>query len=107
MPRQFDVPFDGLAVSVFAHELEAHPKLQRIEPARAHLAVTEEVVLRVIESALLGEVIRRHVERVAQHLATVTNQRGSARERNEYPLVRIKNDRVSQFDAAQFLSMFI
>ena len=49
-------------IALLAHRLEGHPKLQRVEAARAHLAITKEVVFHVRAAAIFAQVFRRDVE---------------------------------------------
>ena len=75
---QFQMPLDRPGIATFAHELERHPKLQRVEAPRTHLAITKEVVLDVGAATIFAEVLWRDVETIAQNVAAVAHQRRAA-----------------------------
>jgi hypothetical protein len=54
-------------ITFAAHELDRHPELQGIEAARAHLPVTEKVELDISAAAIFTQILRSHIERIAQH----------------------------------------
>src|SRR6185295_6982245 len=68
------VALDRFRIAGRAHKLHRHPKLQRVEPSRAHLAVAEEVELNVGAAAVFTQVLRRHIECIAQHSAPVAHE---------------------------------
>src|SRR5438309_9479311 len=96
---------DGFRIAPLTHKLESHPKFQRVEAPRAHLAVAKEIVFDVAASAIFAEIFRRNIKRIAQDASAVAHQCRSAGKWYEHPLVRIKADRICEFDSFQFVSV--
>jgi hypothetical protein len=101
VPGQLDLPLDQFGVAARAEMFKRHPDLERVEAARAELAVAEEVVLHVGAAALLAEVLGRDVEGVAQDAPAPAHEQRAAGEGHEEPLVRVDGDGVGALDAAQ------
>src|ERR1044072_6131843 len=72
--RQLDLMFDSLRIALATHELHRHPQLQRVEPPRPHLPITEEANLDVSTAAIFIQVLRRHTKRLAQHAPAVAHE---------------------------------
>src|ERR1051325_9653539 len=99
--RQLYLMFDSLRIALAAQKLHRHPQLQRVEPARAHLPVTEEVKVHVSTATIFIQVLRRHIKRFSQHARAVAHERSATRKRHKHPLVRIERDRIGAINAAQ------
>src|SRR5437016_8167454 len=96
---------DGFSIAPLSHKLESHPKFQRVEAPRPHLAVAKEIVFNVGASAIFAEIFRRNIKRIAQHPSAVTYERCAAGKWHEHPFVRVEGDRICEFDASQFVSV--
>src|SRR4030095_3000586 len=93
------VAFDGARIAFPAHKLHRHPEFQRVEAPSSHLTVAEEVELNVGAAAIFAQVFRSHIKRVAQHASAFAHECCATGKRNKHPLVRVKRDRISLFDA--------
>src|SRR6266700_2737099 len=96
---------DGFSIATLTHKLESHPKFQRVEAPRTHLAVAKEIVFDVGAPAIFAEIFRRDIKRIAQDPSAVPHQCRSASKWHEHPFVRIEGDRICEFDPSQFVSV--
>src|SRR6266513_4621524 len=96
---------DGFRIAPLTHKLESHPKFQRVEAPRAHLAVAKEIVFDVGAPAIFAEIFRRNIKRITQDPSAVAHQRRAAGKWYEHPCVRIEGDRICEFDPCQFVSV--
>src|SRR5258705_12040092 len=70
---QIDVALDCLSITLPAHKLHCHPKLESVESARTHLPVTKEVKLNISAAAILTQVFRSDIKRFAQDTAAISH----------------------------------
>src|SRR2546421_8750041 len=96
---------DGFSITTLSHKLESHPKFQRAEAPRTHLAVAKEIVFDVDAPAIFAEIFGRNIKRITQHASAVTYQRRATSKWHEHPFVRIEGDRICEFDSSQFVSV--